>query len=43
MEDDLRKNLLKKNSNFDKAYEECVVKIQRIKQRNDALQRQIGT
>ncbi len=44
MDDDLRRGLLpKRNAAFDKLYEECVVKIQRVKQKNDVMQRQIGT
>jgi hypothetical protein len=44
MDDQLRKGLLnKKTSNFDKMYEECMIKIQRIKQKNDFMQKQIGT
>jgi hypothetical protein len=44
MDDQLRKGLLnKKGSNFDKMYEECMIKIQRIKQKNDFMQKQIGT
>lgn len=33
----------RKNANFDKSYEDCMVRIQRIKQRNDVIQKQIGT
>lgn len=46
MEDDndLKKGLIsKKSSNFDKLYEESLVKIQKIKQRNDLIQKQMGT
>lgn len=44
IDDDLKRGLLgKKGSNFDKLYEECVVKIQRIKQKNDFMQKQAGT
>jgi hypothetical protein len=44
MEEDLKRGLLsKKNSAFDRMFEECLVKIQRIKQRNDLIQKQIGT
>ncbi len=46
MEDDndIKKGLInKKSSNFDKLYEECLIKIQRIKQKNDLIQKQIGT
>jgi hypothetical protein len=43
MDDDLKRGLLtKKNSAFDKMFEECLVKIQRIKQKNDLMQKQIG-
>ena len=43
MDDDLRKSLLtNKNAPFQRLYEECLVKIQRIKQKNDFLQRQSG-
>lgn len=43
MDDDLRKSLLTgKGATFQKLYEECLVKIQRIKQKNDFLQRQVG-
>lgn len=42
-DDDLRKSLLtNKNAPFQKLYEECLVKIQRIKQKNDFMQRQVG-
>jgi hypothetical protein len=44
MDDDMRKSLLnKKSAPFDKLYEECMIKIQRIKQKNDFMQKQIGT
>jgi hypothetical protein len=45
MDDDLRRNLLgeKRGSNFNKLYEDCVVRIQRVKQKNDVIQKQIGT
>jgi hypothetical protein len=44
MDDDLRDGLLsKKNISFNKLYEECVVRIQRVKQKNDVIQKQIGT
>lgn len=45
MEDDLRRGLLgnKRGAGFDKLYEDCVVRIQRIKQKNDVIQKQIGT
>lgn len=45
MSDYLNKGMLagRKNANFDKAYEDCMVRIQRIKQRNDVIQKQIGT
>ncbi len=44
MDDDLKKGLLgKKSSGFDKLYEEGMVRIQRIKQKNDVIQKQIGT
>lgn len=44
MDDDLRKSLLtNKNLPFQKLYEECLVKIQRIRQKNDFMQRQIGS
>jgi len=44
MDDDLRRGLLgKKGSGFDKLFEDCVVRIQRIKQKNDVMQKQIGT
>lgn len=33
----------RKSANFDKVYEDCMVRIQRIKQRNDVIQKQIGT
>lgn len=35
--------LSKKNSNFEKLFEEGLVKIQRIKQKNDLMQKQIGS
>jgi hypothetical protein len=44
MDEDLKKGLLsRKGSAFDKLYEDCVVRIQRIKQKNDVIQKQIGT
>jgi len=44
MDDDLRKSLLtNKSLPFQKLYEECLVKIQRIKQKNDFMQKQIGS
>ena len=44
MDDDLRRGLLgRKGGSFDKLYEDCLIRIQRIKQRNDAIQKQIGT
>jgi hypothetical protein len=45
MDDDLRRGLLsnKRGSGFDRLYEDCVVRIQRIKQKNDVMQKQIGT
>lgn len=40
----MRKVLLnKKTGNFDKPYEECLIKVQKIKQKNDFMQKQIGT
>lgn len=43
MDDDMRKSLLtNKGASFQKLYEECLVKIQRIKQKNDFMQRQVG-
>lgn len=33
----------KKGSAFEKMSEECLVKIQRIRQKNDLMQKQIGT
>lgn len=39
----MRKSLLtNKSAPFQRLYEECLVKIQRIKQKNDFLQRQTG-
>ncbi len=44
MDDDMRKALLnKKSGTFDKHYEECLIKIQKIKQKNDFMQKQVGT
>jgi hypothetical protein len=43
MDDDLKKGLLYKKGGFDKLYEECVIRIQRIKQKNDFMQKQAGT
>lgn len=44
MDDDMRKSLLnKKSATFDKQYEDCLIKIQRIKQKNDFMQKQVGT
>ncbi len=45
MEEDneIKRGLIsKKSSNFDKLYEEGLVKIQRIKQKNDMIQKQIS-
>lgn len=43
MDDDMKRPLLtKKNTSFDKLYEESFIKIQRIKQKNDFLQKQVG-
>jgi hypothetical protein len=40
----LKKGLLgKKGGAFEKQSEECFVRIQRIKQKNDVMQKQIGT
>lgn len=39
----MRRGLLSKRTGFDKLYEDCVVRIQRIKQKNDVIQKQIGT
>lgn len=44
IDEDLKRGLLgKKDQNFNKLYEECVVKIQRIKQKNDFMNKQMGT
>jgi hypothetical protein len=44
MDDDMRRSLLnKKSANFDKMYEDCLIKIQRVKQKNDFMQKQVGT
>lgn len=44
MDEDGRKSLLtEKGLPFQKLYEECLVKIQRIRQKNDFMQRQIGS
>lgn len=44
MEEDMRKALLnKKLGTFDKQYEQGLLIIQRIKQKNDFMQRQVGT
>lgn len=45
MEDDLRRGLLsgRKGPGFDKLYEDCMVRIEKVKLKNDAIQRQIGT
>lgn len=43
-EDELKRGLLnKKGTVFDKMYEDCLIKIQRIKQKNDFMQKQVGT
>jgi hypothetical protein len=40
----MRKSLLnKKSATFDKQYEDCLIKIQRVKQKNDFMQKQVGT
>lgn len=44
MSEDMRKALLsKKTGAFDKPYEECLIKIQKIKHKNDFMQKQVGT
>jgi hypothetical protein len=44
MSEDMRKALLSKKSGaFDKPYEECLNKIQKIKNKNDFMQKQVGT
>lgn len=46
MEDeDLRRGLLNRRgtAGFDKLYEECMVRIEKVRLKNDAIQRQIGT
>jgi hypothetical protein len=43
MDDDLRRGLLNRKAGFDKYYEDCTTRIQRIRQKNDVIQRQIGT
>lgn len=40
----MRRSLLnKKSATFDKKLEDCLIKIQRIKQKNDFMQKQVGT
>lgn len=44
MSEDMRKALLSKKSGaFDKLYEEGLIKIQKIKHKNDFMQKQVGT
>jgi len=44
MDEDMIKSLLnKKSATFNKQYEDCLIKIQRVKQKNDFMQRQVGT
>jgi len=43
MDDDLRTGLLHRKAGFDKFYEDCMTRIQRVRQKNDVIQRQIGT
>lgn len=43
MDDDLKKGLLGRKAGFDKLNEECLVRIQRVKQKNDVIQKQLGT
>lgn len=43
MSDDLRTGLLSRRTGMDKYYEECMIRIQRVRQKNDVIQRQIGT
>lgn len=44
MYEDLRESLLgKKGVGFNKMLEDCMIRIQRIKQKNDLIQKQIGT
>ena len=43
MNEDLTRGLITKKGGFDRMYEDCLVRIQRIKQKNDAIQKQIGT
>lgn len=40
----MRKSLLnKKPAGFDKMYDDCLAKILRIKNKNDFMQKQVGT
>ena len=43
MDDDLRRGLLSRRGGMEKYNEECTIRIQRIRQKNDVIQRQIGT
>ena len=43
MDDDLRRGLLTRKTGFDKMFEDAMSRIQRIRQKNDVIQRQIGT
>lgn len=44
-DDDLRKGLLNRRggATFEKLYEECMIRIEKVRLKNDAIQRQIGT
>lgn len=39
----MSRGLLNKKTAFDRLFEDCLVRIQRIKQKNDAIQKQVGT
>jgi hypothetical protein len=42
MEDELRRGLLAKKVGFDKMYEEGLIRVAKIRQKNDAFQKHMG-
>ena len=42
MEDDIRRGLLSKKVGFEKMYEDGLIRVAKIRQKNDAFQKHIG-
>lgn len=42
MDDDLRRGLLSKKGGFEKMYEDGLIRVAKIRQQNDAFQKQCG-